>query len=58
MHSCPDCGQACYCNGEIDDCEIESGADNCIHDCDPFDLADSEDPWLEDVVEIKRRKEA
>lgn len=19
-HTCPDCGQTCYCNGDIDDC--------------------------------------
>ena len=19
MHTCPECGQACYCNGDIDD---------------------------------------
>lgn len=19
-HECPDCGQTCYCNGDIDDC--------------------------------------
>jgi len=21
-HDCPECGQACYCNGDIDDCYI------------------------------------
>lgn len=35
MHTCPDCGQACYCHGDIDDHEIESEADSCVHDCDP-----------------------
>ena len=34
MHSCPECGQACYCHGDIDDCEIESEAEFCVHDCD------------------------
>ena len=34
MHSCPDCGQACYCNGDLDshqwdDCSDESM--DCIH---------------------------
>jgi hypothetical protein len=33
MHSCPGCGQACYCNGDIDD--IDTGdveaEDNCTH---------------------------
>ncbi len=22
MHTCPDCGQECYCAGDIDDCEV------------------------------------
>jgi hypothetical protein len=22
MHSCPHCGQACDCSGDIDDCEV------------------------------------
>jgi hypothetical protein len=21
-HECPDCGQTCYCNGDIDDCDF------------------------------------
>ena len=30
MHSCPECGQACYCDGE--DHENPPGADDdCIH---------------------------
>ena len=33
MHSCPDCGQACYCDGE--DVELESAEENCCHNCDP-----------------------
>lgn len=35
MHSCPECGQACTCNGDVDDCLdiCEDDADNCIHDC-------------------------
>lgn len=38
MHSCPDCGQACYCHGDIDDCEVETEEYSsehctcCIHD--------------------------
>lgn len=23
MHECPECGLACYCNGDIDDCQFE-----------------------------------
>ena len=26
MHCCPDCGQACYCHGDIDDCVVETEA--------------------------------
>lgn len=24
MHNCPVCGQACYCHGDIDDCQVET----------------------------------
>lgn len=33
MHHCPDCGQACYCHGDIDDCEVETpeyAAKHCV----------------------------
>jgi hypothetical protein len=32
-HECPDCGQVCYCNGDIDDCEFNfpEDVDNCTH---------------------------
>jgi hypothetical protein len=32
-HTCPDCGQVCYCNGDIDDClnEFEEDVINCNH---------------------------
>ncbi len=30
-HECPDCGQVCYCNGDIDDIELSGGEDECIH---------------------------
>lgn len=34
MHTCPDCGRACYCNGDIDDIEVDpSGEYFCSH-CD------------------------
>ena len=23
-HSCPDCGQTCYCGGDIDDCSFDN----------------------------------
>lgn len=41
MHECPECGQACYCHGDIDDCVVETweySAEHCTHfmepDCD------------------------
>ena len=56
MHSCPDCGQACYCHGDIDDCEVETPAYSSLHcvccedrpedfddDSDRDDLADDFD---------------
>jgi len=43
MHECPDCGQACFCNGDIED--IDWGEDiNCKHflkpECDGNEDAD------------------
>lgn len=46
MHSCPECGQACYCGGDIDDVELEGGEDDCLH-CDD-EAADCGIPDLED----------
>jgi hypothetical protein len=37
MHTCPDCGQACHCNGDIDDHENELEADNCECECNESD---------------------
>lgn len=42
-HTCPTCGEVCYCGGDIDDCEFD-GTDeqfNCTH-C-PDDLDDDGD---------------
>jgi hypothetical protein len=36
-HSCPSCGQACYCDGEdtwIEDVQ-EDIPDECAHECQP-----------------------
>ena len=49
-HSCPDCGLACYCGGDIDDCFFDDTdeQDACLHcfdkddredDCDDFEEA-------------------
>lgn len=45
MHDCYRCGQACYCHGDIDDCQVEDeeyaymncegcGAADCVDDDD------------------------
>lgn len=45
-HTCPDCGQTCYCRGDIDDCIFDDTVDHvlCEH-CD--DEATYEDEWEE-----------
>jgi hypothetical protein len=49
MHTCPDCGQACHCNGDIDDHENELEAENCEHLCEPeSDEDDNEDLYLDE----------
>jgi hypothetical protein len=32
-HTCPECGETCYCNGDIDDCcnDFKEDVENCIH---------------------------
>ena len=44
MHSCPECGQACYCSGDVDDIELEGGADVCVHS----ESEDCEANWPDD----------
>lgn len=38
-HECPECGQVCYCNGDIDDCcfNFEEDVINCCHCPDEID---------------------
>lgn len=42
-HECPECGQTCYCHGDIDDCLFDSEY-HYIH-CDhcPIDGAEPDD---------------
>ena len=50
MHSCPECGSACYCGGDIDDAEVgdEEAEDSCTH-CAEGDVDDDEDyDWDEE----------
>lgn len=49
MHTCPECGQACYCHGDIDDSEVEDpqfAYENCTHyltpGCSGGDAGDDE----------------
>lgn len=59
MHHCPECGQACYCHGDIDDCEVETpeyAAEHC--EC-PFTregcfsvFDDEDDRYDEDDEEV------
>ena len=49
MHSCPRCGQACYCHGDIDDCEVETeeySSAQCVCPC--------EDDWADGVCDCSR----
>ncbi len=34
MHTCPECGQACYCHGDIEDHENENEEEFCTHECE------------------------
>jgi len=42
MHDCPECGQACYCDG--DDTALPEPAAGCDHICDgEYELTDDSD---------------
>lgn len=46
MHYCPECGQACHCHGDIDDCVVETeaySAANCTCDHEGSGLDDDDD---------------
>lgn len=55
MHECPECGQACYCHGDIDDCVVETEAYSAAHcTCDHGDglyLGDEDDGWDNDEAD-------
>lgn len=44
MHSCPNCGQACSCGGDVDDVLLEEWAaiEACSH-CEEYDGQDPEE---------------
>lgn len=41
-HECPDCGQTCYCHGDIDDCIFDNSAEQAVCDHCPFEGDDDE----------------
>ena len=45
-HTCPECGQCCYCGGDIDDCchDMPDDVARCTH-CPPFGEGDDDDEW-------------
>jgi hypothetical protein len=54
-HSCPECGQVCYCGGDIDDCCFDNTPEQnrCGHcpmwgDDDEDDYPDESDSWSSD----------
>lgn len=36
-HTCPTCGQWCYCNGDVDDCcnDFDDDVEACMHCYEP-----------------------
>lgn len=54
MHTCPECGSACYCNGDLDDIDVgdEEAEDNCTccaeEDAGDYDEDDIYEPDDED----------
>ena len=51
MHDCVDCGCACYCHGDIDDCVVETWQYSAAHctgcgcqEYEPDDYVDYDDP--------------
>jgi len=51
-HTCPECGQACYCGGDIDDCCIDDDEAVIRCTCCPEgELDDDDGDTLEDAEE-------
>jgi hypothetical protein len=53
-HKCPDCGQVCYCNGDMDDIllNIPDDINRCIHftqpECSGFEDKDSDEDSIQE----------
>ena len=58
-HECPDCYELCFCNGDIDDCMLNS--DDAVNHCEHYKQCEkdfSEDWDFEDEpIELERDKE-
>lgn len=53
MHTCPDCGQACSCSGDIEDHDTgDEFYDDCSHHLRCMD-DDDDEPWLDDAPRVK-----
>ena len=50
-HSCPECGQCCYCNDDIDDClfDFDEDSDACTH----WKICESQGDEFEDYDDIE-----
>ena len=52
-HECPDCGELCHCNGDIDDCmfNLPRDVNRCTHwtICGGDDGDDYEDEYYDKV---------
>lgn len=55
MHDCTYCGCACYCHGDIDDCQVETPEYADAHctgcGCPEEDWFDADEPFEDDAAE-------
>ncbi len=58
MHSCPECGSACYCGGDVDDCEVgdEEAEENCTH-CAEGDGDEDDEEWYDEEEDEEDEEE-
>ena len=54
MHSCPVCGQACYCSGDIEDHDTGPEYEVICTCCEGRD--DNEEPEFEPELELHEEK--
>ena len=51
MHYCAECGQACYCHGDIDDCVVETEEYSYLNCTCPCEENDGDDFDSDDAVQ-------